>query len=485
MPRRVLAALAPWIAVPWLAALATGAAAATPAVEAEPALAARLAHALEARALTGARTGALVIARNDGAVLFAREPDWALVPASNQKVLTAIAALAAFGPTHRFETEILADAAIDAEGAVGTLWVRGGGDPALTSEDFWRLAADLRRLGLRRVKGDLALDDTAFDAERWHPSWGPVSPRAYHAPVGALNVNYGAFAAAVTPGAAQGEPVRVFVDPPAAYLEVVNRAVTGPARGRHGLQVDRRAGPGAELVAVSGSVPVGSPSQTVHRSVLDPTRYAGSVLRMQLESVGIPVGGQVRLGAVPASARRLYAFQGRPLAEIARLFVKYSNNAIAESLVKALGARASGAAGSWGNGIPAMRRELEALGLDTAGLILVDGSGLSYENRVTPRALVEALRIADDSFRFGPELVSALPIAGGDGTLQKRAESAAESARAKTGLLTRVTGLSGFARLADGREVVFSVLSNGYRGDATRAMDALDGFVAALVGNGP
>ena len=69
--------------------------------------------------------------------------------------------------------------------------MRGGGDPALTSEEIWRLAADLRARGLRRVSGPLILDDSGFDRERWHPSWGSVSARAYHAPVGALTANYG------------------------------------------------------------------------------------------------------------------------------------------------------------------------------------------------------------------------------------------------------------------------------------------------------
>jgi D-alanyl-D-alanine carboxypeptidase/D-alanyl-D-alanine-endopeptidase (penicillin-binding protein 4) len=93
---------------------------------------------------------------------------------------------------------------------------------------------------------------------------------------------------------------------------------------------------------------------------------------------------------------------------------------------------------------------------------------------------VEALRLADGSFRFGPELVAALPIAAADGTLEKRAEGAAHAVRAKTGLLTRVTALSGFAQLGGGAEAVFSVIVNGYRGSDEAAMEALDRFVSEL-----
>jgi D-alanyl-D-alanine carboxypeptidase/D-alanyl-D-alanine-endopeptidase (penicillin-binding protein 4) len=99
---------------------------------------------------------------------------------------------------------------------------------------------------------------------------------------------------------------------------------------------------------------------------------------------------------------------------------------------------------------------------------------------VSPRQLVDALRLADSSFRFGPEFVSSLPIAAGDGTLEKRAAQAADEVRAKTGLLTGVTALSGFAELADGTEVAFSLIANGFRGSAERAIDAVDVFLNEL-----
>jgi D-alanyl-D-alanine carboxypeptidase/D-alanyl-D-alanine-endopeptidase (penicillin-binding protein 4) len=129
-----------------------------------------------------------------------------------------------------------------------------------------------------------------------------------------------------------------------------------------------------------------------------------------------------------------------------------------------------------------VRGELATLGLPLAGAALVDGSGLSYENRVSPRLFVEALRVADRSFRFGPEFVSALPIGAADGTLEKRAKGAGAALRAKTGLLTQVTGLSGYAQLSDGRIAVFSILVNGFRGAAETAMNGVDQFVAELVG---
>jgi D-alanyl-D-alanine carboxypeptidase/D-alanyl-D-alanine-endopeptidase (penicillin-binding protein 4) len=464
-----------------LGALAAAGLAPAGAPAAERGLEARLDAALRHPALRGARVAALVVDAEDGGVLFEREPDRALVPASNQKILTAVAALARFGPTHRFATEVLADAAPDASGTVRLLAVRGGGDPSLTSERLWRLASDLRAAGLRRVRGSLVLDDALFAEPRWHPSWGATSARAYHAPVSALSVNYGAFAVEVRPGPQTGEPVRVAVDPPVPFLRLVNRAVTGGGRARGALAVERVAGEGGEQVVVKGSLPLGASARHFQRSVLDPTGYAGAVLREQLAAHGIAVDGETRIGPVPAGAERLLSFEGEPLSEVVRLFMKYSNNLMGETLVKQLGALASGQPGSWENGIPALRAALEELGLATQGLVLVDGSGLSYENRASPRAMVDALRLAAASFAFGPELAASLPIAAMDGTLARRAEGAAQRVRAKTGLLTRVTALSGYARLADGRDAAFSLLVNGFRSSTDRAIAAMDGFASALV----
>lgn len=472
------------LAVPQSAPVAAeDVAAQTSAPELRDSLAERLGRALEVRGLRRARISALVIRAEDGKVLFERSADRALTPASNMKILTAMATLQTFGPTHRFETPILADTEPDAEGAVGTLYVRGGGDPVLNSEDWWRVAADLRSRGLRRVRGDLVLDDGFFDGARWHPDWGKTSSRAYHAPVGGLNANYGAFAVTVRAGRAAGDPVFVSIDPPVSYLVLSNRARTGHVGQRSSLVVDRVPGGAVEIVQIDGAMAAGAKLKTYYRSVLDPTRYAGAVLQLQLAAVGIAVEGNVVSGVVPVDAIPLHVYKGRPVGEIVRLFVKFSNNAVAESLVKAMGAHATGAPGSWENGIPAYRSALESLGMDLDGIQIVDGSGLSYRDKLTPRALVTALRTSWESFRIGPELAAALPIANGDGTLEKRVGGAPGLARAKTGLLNRVTSLSGFAELADGEMAVFSVLTNGYRGSDEEAMKALDHFVTALVGS--
>jgi D-alanyl-D-alanine carboxypeptidase/D-alanyl-D-alanine-endopeptidase (penicillin-binding protein 4) len=439
-----------------------------------------LTEALATRALRGATVAILVVDRETGEVYFSQQADTPLIPASTQKLLTALGALETFGPDHRFVTELRAAAKPDEAGRIGDLFVVGGGDPSLTSEQWWRLAAELRAIGVTAVDGDLVLDDRAFDAEYWHPGWGPISGRAYHAPVSALTANYSAFRTIVAPGDAVGAQLRVSLDPPVERFDLEVRGSTGAPRKRSTLQVGRRATPEGEVVTVGGRLPIGAGRHDVYRSVTDPTAYAGGVFRMQLESVGIPVAGTVRRAQGPPPVRLILAHEGKPLQDVTVLFLKNSNNFIGENLVKSLGRRASGGTqpGSWTNGAEALASALRASGIDLGSAVLEDGSGLSRGNRVTARLLVDVLRTADRSFGVGPELLAGLPVSGRDGTLRNRARRVKGRVRAKTGTLNGVSALAGFARTEAGRDLAFAILVNDSRGGARSGIDLV---ITALV----
>ncbi|MBM4384079.1 MAG: D-alanyl-D-alanine carboxypeptidase/D-alanyl-D-alanine-endopeptidase [Deltaproteobacteria bacterium] len=462
-------------------AIALLAAGALYASDADAAWLARVRAAANARGFQGGAQSILVVDRASGAELFAKNAERGLVPASTQKILTALAALEAFGAGNQFVTEALVPAPPNADGVVTSLAIRSA-DPSLTGEQWWRLAFDLRALGVREIAGDVVLDGSQLDAERWHPSWQPVSARAYHAPIAGISANYGAFRVVVMPGESLGAPARVQIDPPVPYFKLTNAARTRKPGGGPPLAVERSLEPGGgERVTVSGAIALGTDRQEVWRSVIDPIGYAGAVFRQQLEAAGIAVRGSIAAGVAPVDARVLYEFDGLPLRTVADLLLKYSNNYIAEALLKHLGRLDTGAPGSWANGATALHARLTALGLPMDGIKIVDGSGLSRDNRVSARLLVAALRHADQSFAVGPDLLAGLPIAAEDGTLRKRAENARGLVRAKTGTLDGVTALAGWARTARGRELVFALISNAHRHGDVEAIAAADDFAAALV----
>jgi len=487
LPRYLLVLLLAW----------AGAAGAVQAEAADaPALVERLDRLLEQKPLAAARVGIHVVRASDGLPLYSRGADQLLVPASNQKILTSLAALHRFGPTHRFSTRIRAPRMPDGTGSVPALVVEGGGDPVMNSEDWWRLAAELQREGLRGIEGDLQIDDSLFDGPAWHPSWGRVSARAYHAPIGALTANYGAFFVSVRPHSEVGSAALVDIDPPVPYLRLRNLARTASRATRAQLSVDRVRGRGEngslqEIVRVQGATRPGDDMDRFPRSVLDPGLYAGSLLAYQLSVHGIRFGGVVRRATSSDDSEALVLeWQGRPLSEIVQLCMKYSNNSIAETLLKSLGTGVDSGSkgnarrrGDWQTGVRALRAELETLGVDLDRATIVDGSGLSVQNRLTPRMLVAALRAGRDSFRVGPEFVAALPIADRDGTLERRLGRGRGRIRAKTGLLSDVatTALSGYAERVDGETLVFSILVNGHSGPSGPAMDAVDRIAQTLV----
>jgi D-alanyl-D-alanine carboxypeptidase/D-alanyl-D-alanine-endopeptidase (penicillin-binding protein 4) len=308
----------------------------------------------------------------------------------------------------------------------------------------------------------------------------------------------------VAPQKTVGSAAAVYIDPPVDYLRLSNRAKTGGTNARPQLRVDRLAGgdgSGEEIVRVDGIVRQGDAADVIPRSVLDPGLYAGSLLALQLEANGIFLDGGVRRAPRANAALALVLSRpGRALSEITQLCMKFSNNSIAESLVKNLGAyaetelalpadapnetiRAAPRQGSWVGGIRALRKELAELGVDLGEARIVDGSGLSLQNRVTPRIFVQALRAGRANFDVGPEFMASMPIAERDGTLKRRLSGGNGRIRAKTGLLAdaAVSALSGYAERADGETLIFSILVNGHTGGAGAAMKAVDALAGAIL----
>jgi serine-type D-Ala-D-Ala carboxypeptidase/endopeptidase (penicillin-binding protein 4) len=442
---------------------------------------------VEGGALAGARASVVVADAESGRVLYARNPDTLLNPASNVKLVTAAAALARLGPEYRFATELYVDTASRGSPVVKSLHLRGKGDPTLVTERLWALAGDLAHLGIRRV-GDLVIDDSYFDGERSGPGFDQeTGDKSYLAPAGAASLNWNTVAVHVGPGDKRGGRGRVGVEPASEFFEIQNRTTTVGAKARRHVTISSVPLEGKQRIVVEGRVPLGSRVQVAWRKIDDPPLYLGHTLRTLLELRGVKVTGRVLVGEVPRGAKLVHVVESEPLAEIVRRLNKTSNNFVAEQILKTLGAEAKGAPGSWAKGTAAAEEFLAEVGIPRGAYVMKNGSGLNDTNRFSARQLVTLLRAMWGRFPLQAEFVASLPIAGRDGTIRWRMEGteAVGRLRAKTGTLESVTSLSGYVESAGRRTLAFAVIVNDYsaRASVIRSVDAIGSALAASGGD--
>jgi serine-type D-Ala-D-Ala carboxypeptidase/endopeptidase (penicillin-binding protein 4) len=435
--------------------------------------------------LHGARAGIVVASLDSGEVLYERDPDTLLNPASNVKLFTSAAALARLGPEYRYDTEIYAEGA-PSSGAVKALYVKGKGDPTFVTERLWALAGDIAHRGVKVVRGDLVVDDSFFDAQREGPGYDQErGDRSYLAPVGALSLNYNVVAIHVAPGARAGDRGRVELEPASDYLDLENRTRTVRPSGRRRVTPSSvRLPSGRQRIYVDARLPAGSREQVFYRKIDDPPLYFGLTLKRLLELRGVRVAGQVRRATVPASARLLLVAQSDALGEIVRKLDKTSNNFVAEQLLKTLGAEKKGLPGTWPKGVEAVEDFLADAGIARGSYVMKNGSGLNDSNRFSARQTVTLLREVWRRFPIMADFLAALPVAGKDGTTRWRMESTEGRLRAKTGTLENVTSLSGFVETAARERLVFSILVNDFPGRAHLTIRAIDAVGSALAAAG-
>ncbi len=441
---------------------------------------------LSQQPLTGARAAVEVVSLDDGAVVYSRRADDQLNPASNTKLVTAAAALLRLGPDFRFTTDFLADRALDRRGQLHTLYVKGRGDPTLNTERLYGLAADLWHRGIRQV-GEIVLDDTYFDAEKWGPGWEQeTSDKAYAAPVGALSLNHNAVAIYLSPGDRPGQRARVELEPDADCFVLQNNVTTVREDARRKLRPHTYAEGERTRVAIDGRLPAKADPVVLYRRVTHPAMYFGHTLRLALKQRGIRVGTRVKLGAAPASAALIASYDSDELSDVVRDMNKASSNFIAEMLVKTLGAELKGAPGTWPKGIEVTQELLAELGIARGSYQLRNGSGLNDTNRFSAHQMITLLTAVWKRFPVAAEFVSSLGIAARDGTMRLRMEGtdAAGRLRAKTGTLDKVTALSGFVQSLGGERFAFSVLVNDWSGRSAPVVSSVDRLGGILASSG-
>jgi D-alanyl-D-alanine carboxypeptidase/D-alanyl-D-alanine-endopeptidase (penicillin-binding protein 4) len=365
----------------------------------------RLAKALRVPHVAPARSAAVAMDLSTGAVLFTQNSSLPLAPASNEKLPLTYAALSNLGATYRIETDVLGEGSQDGTIFDGTLVLKGGGDPTLSTAGLRALAAQLRAAGIRHVTGGIVGDESYFDARRTVAGWKPSFYIQESPPLSALSVN-----------------------------------------------------------------------RSLARA---PALAAATAFRTALRGAGISVDGGASVGQVDDFSIPLAQIDSPPLASIIRFMDKESDNYTAELLLKQLGAAVLDR-GTSGAGASVVLQTLAEAGVPVTGVRIVDGSGLSRLDRLTPNALAGILRIAWSDPEVRPTFMAALPVAGISGTLHDRLRTPPARGRvlAKTGTTNDASALSGYV----GTRFLFTVLQNGHPLSYWWARRAQDRFVQVLAG---
>jgi serine-type D-Ala-D-Ala carboxypeptidase/endopeptidase (penicillin-binding protein 4) len=420
------------------------------------------------------RWGILVQTLDDRQTLYAQDDDHYFIPASNVKLLTTAAVLEVLGDRYTIRTSVYQNDA-------GVVRLVGRGDPSLTNAELNQLAKQIGDRNITRIN-QLIADDSYFQGDPVNATWEWEDIQSgYGAPVNSLILNQNLIGLRLFPQNL-GQPLRVVWDDPAEARgwQIENRSKTVAVTESESLQVGQELG--RSRLRIQGQLRVGSASEAVAVAIPQPARNFLQRFKQALNQQNIQVI-QSAIATEPAATpgSEIAAINSAPLASLITETNQESNNLYAESLLRTLGASQSQKTSSLDVGLEVMRKALSQMGVDDTSYDLVDGSGLSRHNWLTPKTLVQTLQAMGQSPRFATYRNS-LAVAGSNGTLRNRFLNSpvAGKLQGKTGFLSGSTALSGYLEPPDYSPLVLSILINQFDRPLGEVQEAIDEIVVLL-----
>jgi len=447
----------------------------------------------DAPQFANAHWGILIVDPARGDTLYSRNAGKLFMPASNMKILTSASALARFGPDYRYATTFAARGRVSDGTLVGDLVVTGRGDPSVSDHMLGDAMIPLRAIadsivarGVTHVTGRVVSGGDAFPGEVLGYGWSYDDfEDSYSAPIDELLFNEGFSVLHVRGGARGGDPVTVDVTPARTVTRVRVNARTVGAAGdtaarRRALTARARKDSVTWDVVLEGDVPAGD-TTSIEVTHHDPGRAYVAAVAEALRAKGVTIDEAPADTLAPLET--LAVLSSPPLGEILKALMKPSQNQIAEMLFRTLALDATGS-GRPDSASVVVQRQLAEWGVVPSEAVIRDGSGLSRYDYISPRTVVRIL----DAMHRSPNFrvyYDALPVAGVDGTIRNRMKGtpAEGNVHAKTGSVALSRSLSGYVTTANGRLLIFSLLSNNWTvpvRDVERVQDAIGARLAAL-----
>lgn len=421
----------------------------------------------------------------EGTAVYENKSQEKFIPASLSKIITAIGALKSFSPEQRNVTELRATAPIKDGVLDGALYIKGHGDPSFISEQMWVLVNNLTRNKITKIKGPIIVDSSVFDDKYFDGSRQSLRvDRAYDSPVSGLSFNWNTVNVYLRASEKVGQPLQVIIDPENDYFTLVNKTTTVSGSKAPAIVIDKQPDKNGEKIIVSGSMGINQREAVKFASVTHPDLWVGKNLIQFLKQRGIVVEDTKILSQkTPGSADLLAEAKGWTFFEVIDGMMKFSNNFLAEMLTKNIASK-DGKLGSIDRGVELIKEILETnYGLKKSSYDFFSPSGFSNKNKITPEDLGTLMHKAHKDFSISSFLLSSMASPQSEGTLSKRMSSLKEPrfVRAKTGLLSGVTGLAGYAANSKGEVFTFVFVYNG-NGKEAQARDLFDKVAVTITG---
>lgn len=411
-------------------------------------------------------------------------PDTPMSPASIMKVITTYAALEILGPSHHWDTEFRTDGKMVGDTLKGNLYVQFGGDPKLTLERLWTTLRELRDMGITRIDGDLILDGSYFEVDGGFPEFNdngnnPYAPFLVEPSAYLTNLNLVHFQVR-----ADERGTQAWSTPDLSEISIDNR-VTAVAEGacpsRRNFDWTPVFQDGKKItVRVTGELPQGCRTKT-YLSLLSQEQYSASLIRSLLGEMGVIVSGGNQTGTTPKDARLVMKTTSPDLVTMVRDINKWSSNVMARQLLLTIGAqnRQKSESDDRVAGIRAIYDWLEDKGINTAGMVIDNGAGLTRHGRITARQGTKILQHAWNS-PYSSDLMASMPIIAMDGTMARRLRNTGMDGegRIKTGSLANVRSIAGFTR--DENNTTWAVVGMVNHNPAWNGQAVLDRLLYSL-----
>ncbi|MCY4234190.1 MAG: D-alanyl-D-alanine carboxypeptidase/D-alanyl-D-alanine-endopeptidase [Bacteroidetes bacterium] len=445
--------------------------------------------------------GAMVTDLQSEDTLYMRNADLSFMPASVTKLYTTSAALDQLGPDYKYVTHFYSDGLQTGRILDGNLIIKGAGDPSTGAPGpewmniFNAISDSLIAQGIYEIRGDIIGDDNVFDDVPLGSDWSWEDLTFGYAP----QINGLTFHDAIVEIEARptrlGQRAELTIIPQIPdYLTIDNQTLT-IASGQSLVEGHTRI-PESNQITVSSQVPLGR-SDPEELTVHNPTLYFLHALNHILKSKDIHVNGQLLdIDDLPddyiySTDRLIGSHTSLPISELIATVNKDSHNLYAEHLLKTLGYEhpdldEDDEIGSASMGVSASMRTYAKAGINTDRIQLVDGSGLSRKNLVSPAMTIRLLHFmaSHPDHHVREAFISSLAIGGQDGTLEHQFignSPAHGKVRAKTGTLGNVSSLAGYITRDDGTHLAFVIFCNHFQGRHSAIRAIQESFVNSLV----